>query len=125
MSETRLKSLSPARHRLLELFRDVQFGRVEMLVLEKGEPLFGPATRIVRTITFGGDVGAKRDPGSDESCLKRQVTELFAHFDRIETGTIDRIDLKAGLPCFMTVDEPLRLDGSMKSTPPAGRGRQS
>ena len=125
MPETSLKSLSPARRRLLELFRDVQFGRVEMLLLQRGEPLLGPDTRIVRTITFGGDVGAKRDPGSDESCLKRQMTELLAHFDRIGTGTIDRIDIKAGLPCFMTVDEPLRLDGSMKSTPPAGRGKQS
>jgi hypothetical protein len=48
-------SLTPARCRLVERLQQLNFGRVEGLLVRGGEPVFGPATRVVREIKFGGE----------------------------------------------------------------------
>ncbi len=113
-------SLSPARRRLVYVFQEVQFGRVEELLLQNGEPVSGPRTRLVRTFTFSGESGAKKDPPVDDFALKRQIVELFAYFDRIGTGSIARIDIKAGLPCLMTIEESLVLPGPRRGARATG-----
>ncbi|GIW56164.1 MAG: hypothetical protein KatS3mg082_2568 [Nitrospiraceae bacterium] len=98
-------SLSPARRRLLELFQQVNFGRVERLSIQNGEPQFDPPPRIVREVKFGSENGPRPEVDADNFLLKTQVVELFQHFDQLGTGTIDVIEVKHGLPFRMIVSE--------------------
>ncbi|GIW55529.1 MAG: hypothetical protein KatS3mg082_1933 [Nitrospiraceae bacterium] len=98
-------SLSPARRRLLELFQQVNFGRVERLSIQNAEPVLDPPPRIVREIKFGGENGPRPELDAGNFLLKTQVVELFQHLDQLGTGTIDVIEVKHGLPFRMIVTE--------------------
>ncbi len=103
--QTRKASLSPARRRLLELLQQVNFGRVESLVIVNGEPVFDPPTRIVREIKFGAENGPHPELGSSDFLLKSQVVELMAFFDDLQNGVIDVLEIKHGLPFRVVMTE--------------------
>ena len=113
----RRTSLSPARQRFLALLTETDFGRIERLQIRGGEPLFTAQTRVIRTITFGRETDAKPDRPRGDWELKRSVVELFVHFDKIANGEIIYIDIKAGLPCFMAIEEPLKVAARTRNTP--------
>ncbi len=106
-------SLSPARQRFLRLLGDIQFGRIENLVLNGGEPLLEVRPRVVRTITFYDNSRATRERDESDFVLKGQVVAMFREFDELGTGVVSRIDIKSGLPCFMTIEEPGCCDRSL------------
>jgi len=103
------QDLSDARRRLLELMQEINFGRIEGLVVKGGEPVFDPSPRVVREIKFGGENGPRRELGSDEYILKSQVVEFFAHLSRLDNGTVETIQVKHGLPFLMSVEETIRV----------------
>ncbi len=98
-------SLSPARRRLLEICQQVNFGRVESLVVQSAEPVVDPPPRVVREIKFGGENGPRPELKTDDFPLKQQVVELFSYFDEQPNGTIDVLEIKHGLPFRMIVTE--------------------
>jgi hypothetical protein len=98
-------SLSPARRRLLELFQQINFGRLECLTIQNGEPQLAPPPRVVREIKFGGENGPRPELSAGNFLLKAQVVELFGYFDRLGNGTIEVLEIKHGLPFRMLVAE--------------------
>ena len=101
----RKASLSPARRRLIEIFQQVNFGRLEPIVIEDGEPLFQPVPRIVREIKLGGENGPRQELSMADFMLKSQIVELFTYFDKLQNGTIDVLEIKHGLPFRMIVED--------------------
>jgi hypothetical protein len=100
-------TLSAARRRLLEKIRVLQFGRIENLRVQEGEPVFSPATRVVKTEKLG--TGRSANAHSDKALgtpeLKAKMTDLLDLLDRVGTGIIDRIDVRDGLPDRVEVQE--------------------
>ena len=97
------ESLPPARRRLLELFQQVNFGRVERLPILNGEPQFDPPPHVVREIKFGSENGPRPELDASDFKLKSQVLELFRYFDQVGNCTVDVIEVKHGLPFRMFV----------------------
>lgn len=97
--------LSPARRRLLELFQQVNFGRLESLTLRNCEPVIDPRPVVVREHKFGGENGPRSELATDDFLLKQQVVELFAFFDQVRDGVIEVLEIKHGLPFRMIVRE--------------------
>jgi hypothetical protein len=91
-------ALSPARRRLIELFQQLNFGRVESLNLIDGEPVFEPPPRVVREIKFGGENGPRPERDAVDFSLKSHVVELLRFFDQLGEGTIETIEIRYGLP---------------------------
>ncbi|HUT52163.1 MAG TPA: hypothetical protein VM658_02110 [bacterium] len=107
MSERLTKSsLSPARRRLLDLMSDIYFGRIERLSVQDGEPMFEPPPKVVRKIKIGGENGPHRDEGKRDFVLKDKVREFFDHLAGLGNGTISRIEVQAGLPFSLEIEEP-------------------
>ena len=98
-------SLSPLRQRLLELMQDINFGRIEGLVVRSGEPRLDPPPRAVRKIKFGSTNGCRPQTRGQDFALKSQVQELFAYLDEMGDGTIEVLEIQHGLPFRMTVAE--------------------
>lgn len=110
-------SLSVRRQSLITLLSDVWFGRIEAISIRDGDPVIGPEIRIVRTISLSTD-DACRDRASADFELKEPVVRMLAEFDRIGDGMVARINVKAGLPCFMQVEGPIdqwRKSGERRS----------
>ncbi len=101
-------SLSPARRSLVELMQRVNFGRIEGLVIRGGEPVLEDlGTRVVLEVKFGGENGPRPEAAAAAAAdfaLKRQVVELFGHFDRLGDGRIEVLTVKHGLPFGMNVE---------------------
>jgi len=98
-------SLSPQRRALLELMQEINFGRIEGLAIQDGEPILDPSPQVVREVKFGSENGPRPEIDSIDFLLKAQVVDLFHHLDRMVDGTVERLHVKHGLPFRMDVRE--------------------
>ena len=108
MTRERIVNLSDGRRRLLRLMQDINFGAIEELEIRGGEPMFNPPPRVVREIKFGGENGPRPEAGSPDFALKSSVAELMHSLTQIGDGTIERLEVKHGVPFRMKVEEPMR-----------------
>lgn len=97
--------LSPARRRLVELMQRLDFGQVENLLVRDGEPVWEPGPRVHREVKFPRGEDAPPRPGSDFA-LKQQVRELLALLDQHPDTTLERLEVKGGLPFRAVLPEP-------------------
>jgi hypothetical protein len=98
-------SLSPARQRLVDVLWELQFGRIEGLVITEGDPQFDPphpAPTIIQTIKLPVEARPP-EPGAADSLLKQQIVDLFQHFARQQTGMVRRLEFRFGLPCLVEI----------------------
>ncbi len=101
-------ALSPARRRLVELMQEINYGRIENLQIEGGEPIFNPQPTVLRQYLFGKENGPNPYRGVDSFTLKKKVTELFEIFDRELSLSIQELIIDNGLPVRMTVTDAVR-----------------
>ena len=107
--EVKKTALSSPRRHLLQLMQDLHFGRIEGLVVREGEPVLDPPPRMMREIKFGGEEGLRRrEPRSDDFALKAQVVEFFEFLDHLGSGTVERLEVKHGLPFRVNVEDTAR-----------------
>jgi hypothetical protein len=104
-SNSTLAAASEPRQRLVELMQQMNFGRIEGLVVRDGEPVLNdPAPKVFREVKFGGDNAPRAEAGATDFALKARITELFEHFDRLRNGRIEVLTIKHGLPFGMHVE---------------------
>lgn len=99
------KQLSAPRRLLIEKLQEINYGRIEGLVVEYGEPVLDPMPRIVHEIKFHAENGPRPEAAKPDFVLKRQVVELLGYFDSLGHGVIRSIEIQRGLPFRMTVEE--------------------
>ena len=104
MAAIAMGSLSDPRRRLVEMMRELYFGRFEGLLIRDGEPVLNPLPRIVREVKFPRESPAATGRGSD-FLLKQQVVELMALLDQLQDGTIAVLEVKHGLPFRVLVED--------------------
>jgi hypothetical protein len=102
-------TLSPARRRLIELMQELNYGRIEGLQVQDGEPVFDPQPITLRLFVFGKDNGPNESRGNDSFTLKKKMVELFEIFDRERTLSIQEIIIDSGLPIRMMVASVARV----------------
>jgi hypothetical protein len=99
-------SLSTPQQRLLETLQKTNYGRIEGLCVRDGQPIFDPRPRIVKDVNLGAvDSGARPELESGDFVLKREHVELFEQLRRFGNGTIDRLEIKGGLPFLLTLEQ--------------------
>lgn len=98
-------SLPVSRQRLVELMQHVNFGRIERLVINEGQPVLDPRPRVVREFRFPGENGPRPEAAIGDFALKAQVVELFRAFEELRDGVIEVLDIKHGLPFRMAVED--------------------
>jgi len=110
MKRTQTKSsLSPARKSLLELMQKINFGRIEGLLIDDGEPVLNSSFRIVRKIRFGAENCPRREFKANDFVLKTQVVDFFIQLEHLKNGTVNGLEIKDGLPCLMNVEETVTI----------------
>ena len=98
MTNRSLTALSAARRKLAQAIRRLHYGQILGLTLRNGEPIFDPAPQIVHDIKLASDSVPRPALRSADTPLNRQFQELFDVFDRLDSGVIDVIEVKAGQP---------------------------
>lgn len=102
-------ALTPARKRLVELMQEINYGRIEGLQVQDGEPVFDPPPTVLRLFLFGKDNWPNESRGNDGFALKKKVAELFEVFDRERSLSIQELMIDNGLPVRMTVADAVRV----------------
>jgi len=98
-------SLPPPRQRLVELMQDVNFGRIEGLLVRDHQPQSRPAPRIFRDVVLGKDDTVRRSRAQGDFALKGTVRDLFRRLDAIRGTAKVRIVVQDGLPIRLTIEE--------------------
>ena len=97
-------ALSLPRKRLLEAMQRLNFGSIEDLEVRGGEPVFSQAApRITQDIKIGAANGPRLEAEKDNFLLKTAIIELFAHLNRIDHGSVAKIEVRHGLPFRLVV----------------------
>jgi len=102
------------RHRqwLVEEMQRVNFGRIEGLSIQAGQPVPNSQEKTVREIKIGGQNGPRPETSVEDFQLKQEVLELFDRCDRLQNGVLDVLEIKHGLPFRLLVSEtPLQRAG--------------
>jgi hypothetical protein len=102
-------SLSPARRRLVELMQEVNFGRIEGLQVQDGEPLLDRKPRVLREHVLGKLNGPNPARNRGDFALKEQILELFDLFDRERSVMIESLIVQNGLPVRLTIADMARV----------------
>ena len=63
-----------------------------------GEPILNSDVRVVRVARSGGASDATKVTRTDEFELKRQVRDLFEELERLQDGTVIRLEFRHGSP---------------------------
>ena len=100
-----LVSLPPAGRDLVKLMQRLNFGRVEGLVVQKGEPVLDPPPRLIREVKFCAENGPRPEVEKEDFVLKAHVRDLFDHMEAMGDGVIGCIEVKHGLPFRMILEE--------------------
>lgn len=98
-------SLSPGQRRLIHLIQQVGFGAVEGLCVRAGQPVFEPVPRITRELKFGCRETTPIARTGDRSRI--ELLELLDALSELGNGTIDRIEVRHGLPFRMVTSSHL------------------
>jgi len=101
-------SLTPSQKRLVEVMQKINFGRIEALAIQNGEPVFNPPPRIFREIKFGSENGPRPESTKENFSLKKEVVELFEQLKGLDNGSIERINIKAGIPFGMSIESQMK-----------------
>ncbi len=86
----------------------INFGRIEKLAVHDGEPVFDPFPNVTREFKFGGENGPRHEVIAKDFVLKAEVVELLTHLGNLGNGTVEKIEVRYGLPFRMSVKEPVR-----------------
>lgn len=103
----RRQELSRSRRRLLELMRDVGYGRIENLTIRAGEPIFDESLLLFREVLLGRKSKEHAVPSENDFELKAQIMDLFEYFNRMQNGIIPLLKIQDGLPFQLHLKESI------------------
>jgi hypothetical protein len=102
-----MRHLTDAQRSLIQIMRENHFGRIESIRVHSGALLLDSDVRVVRVSRLGAEPGARNLACADESDLNQAVLDLFAELERLENGSIVRIEFRHGLPCLIETVAPI------------------
>src|SRR4051812_25708663 len=94
----RFSDLSPTRQALVRLCQAINFGSIEALEVQNGEPVVDPPPIRVKDIKLDSDDGPRPELGLVDFVLGAEVLRLMAHLDELNSGTVRRVEVRAGVP---------------------------
>lgn len=98
-------ALSVPRSQLLELLQRINFGSIERMPVQSGQPVLDPPPAIVYEVKFGAENGSRIELEKDDFALKSQMIEFFRYLDELGDGVIELLEIKHGLPFRMFIRE--------------------
>ena len=106
------RDLSGPRQALVRLFQNVNFGHVDGLEVCGGEPVFNPAPAVFVELKLDAEETPRSERDLHTFDLRSEVVRLLAELDRLGNGTVERIDIRYGIPRRVVLQA--RLEGVLQ-----------
>ena len=101
----RFSHLSQARQVLVRLCQTINHGSIEDLEVRRSEPVFNPAPVMLRDVKLDADEVPRPELALSDFALSEQVCRLLRMLDKLESGSIRHIEVRAGIPRRMLVEQ--------------------
>ena len=105
---TRFSQLSASRQALVRLLQSINFGHIEGLEVRCGEPVFSPAPTVLVEVKLDSESESRPEATLPDFELRREITRLVEQFDELGNGSIERIDVRYGVPRRAVIERPIR-----------------
>ena len=105
---TRFSQLSAPERTLVRILQSINFGSIEMLVVRSGEPVFSPEPTVLVEVKLDSEPEPRPESDIADFELRAEITRLLAQIDVLGDGSIERIEVRHGIPWRMVIERPLR-----------------
>ena len=105
---TRFSQLSAPRQALVRLLQSINFGYVEGLEVRSGEPMFSPAPSVVVEVKLDTPNAPRAEADLADYELRAELVRLMEQLDSLGECSIDRIDVRFGVPRRALIERPIR-----------------
>ena len=92
------------RQRLVRLCQTLNFGQIQSVPVRDGDPIFDPTPVVVMDTKLYRDNKPRPELQLADFELRDEVCRLMARLDSVKNGTIQRIEVLAGLPRRVVVE---------------------
>jgi hypothetical protein len=113
----RFSQLSPARQTLVQMCQALNFGQIQGLRLREAEPVLNPPPVVLVETRLDLADEPRPEIQLKDFELPDELRRLMARLDEIKEGTIERLEVRAGIPRRLVVESRL---GSPERRPTAG-----
>jgi hypothetical protein len=103
----RFSQLSPARKALVRLFQKVNFGEVQGVHVRDADPIFDQASVVVIDVKLYKEELPRPEFGITDFDLGAEVCRLISLLDELKDGTIQRLEVRAGVPRHIVFESPI------------------
>lgn len=113
----RFSQLSPARRALVRIMQALNYGELLRIRVTDAEPVFDQASVVIDS-KLDKDEVSRPELTSRDFELTAEVVRMMLQLDEWRNGTIQRIEVRAGIPrrlIFETGFDPSRWSGSSES----------
>jgi hypothetical protein len=107
----RLSQLPAASQALVRLFQSINFGSIAQLEVRESLPIFCPAPRVLVEVRLDAPSETRPETDLGDFELRGEVVRLLEQIDQLKDGTINRIDIRHGIPRRAVIDVPVREVG--------------
>ncbi len=94
----RFSEVSTSLQMLIRICQVTNFGSIESLAVRDGEPLFNPPPVVMADIKLDGDEEVRPELMLADFVLCSEVRRIMNQLNRLKNGTIERIEIHAGIP---------------------------
>ncbi|MCE5314045.1 MAG: hypothetical protein ABFD49_07220 [Armatimonadota bacterium] len=100
--------LSHSEQFLLQLMKELRYGKIEGLAICDGEPVIEPTTKVLRDVKLFSDPEKTLIIPDRDYRDKVQVTEMLRQFHRLHYGIVETLEVHNGLPFRMQIVQMIR-----------------
>ena len=104
--EVRFSDLPPTRQALVRLCQTINYGSIEHLQVRDGDPVFCETTRVLIDRKLDSAEPTRLELSLADFVLCREARGLNDQLDGIGTGTIQSIEVRAGIPRRIIFERP-------------------
>jgi hypothetical protein len=103
----RLAELSAPRQALVRLCQSIDYGQILDLQVCNREPVFNPPPTLLLDIKLDTDPSGRPESELADFALCDEVCRLLDRLDQMQTGRIQRIEVRAGIPRRVLIEAKL------------------
>ena len=111
-----LSQLSAPRQMLARLCQAMNYGYIQRLEVKNSEPIVNPETLVWVEIRLDADEGARAEVDLADFAVSHKISQLMARLDEIRNGTIEKIEVRAGIPRRLVLSSPPSGGAAMSGT---------
>lgn len=99
----RFSQLSPSRQALVRIFQIINYGQIEHLGVRNADPVFDYTTTVFVELKLESDTEVRAEFDLPDFDLREEVRRLMIQLDEFPDGTIERVEVRAGIPRRMVL----------------------